>query len=464
MNERTRTIREVTDNAVRATPEVNQAPVFESGITREVEENSLPGTNVGAPVRATDPDEGDDLSYTITGGADMGAFEITAANRSSGQITVKKGTDLDFEGSQRTYMVEVTARDPFGLEDSTMVTVMVTDDNEMPEIALPGDPCKEVQGSDDAVTCDYDEEGTDPVVTIMAMDPEGEMVTWSLGGDDAEDFDITGGVLSFKSSPSYETPKGAGDPADNSYEVMVIATEVRAPGSLEIAQDASITVTVNVENIEEDPSLTLNRLQVRAGVTPAATITATLTDPDIATGIVYTWFVPKVSRPDLENEDHWIAAPGDATTGTDGNPTYAPHATDDAGKVLRVVATYSDGFGDENDKAYARTAHPVAAVRAANNDPSIPAGTPTTFTVAEHAAVGTVIGTVRGADVDTSDILSHTLTDGTGDANAGKFAIDMATGRISVKSKLNYEELDNDPRAYTFTVTVYDPSGDVSGT
>ena len=378
------TIPEHTDNAVREEPDVNQAPEFESGITREVPETAEAGDNVGAPVRATDPDEGDDLSYRITGGADMGSFEITAANRSSGQITVKKGTTLDFEGSQTTYMVEVTARDPFGLEDSTMVTIEVTDENEKPEIALPGDPCKEVQGSDDAVTCDYDEEGMDPVATISAMDPEGEMIIWSLGGDDAEDFDITGGVLSFKSSPSYETPKGTGDPvADNSYEVMVVATEVRAPGSLEIAQDASIMVTVNVKNIEEDPSLTLNRLQVRAGVT-AATITANVTDPDNISGDPnYQWYVPKVSRPDLEDEDHWIEALG----GGNATATYTTSA-DDAGKRLRVVATYTDGFGDENDMAYARMAHPVAGVRTENNDPSFPAGTPEMFVVTEHTPVG----------------------------------------------------------------------------
>ena len=89
--------------------------MFESGITREVNENAERAQR-RAPVKATDPDEGDDLSYTITGGADMGSFEITATNRSSGQITVKKGTTLDFEGSQTTYEVEVTARDPFGLE------------------------------------------------------------------------------------------------------------------------------------------------------------------------------------------------------------------------------------------------------------------------------------------------------------------------------------------------------------
>ena len=106
-------------------------------------------------------------------------------------------------------MVEVTARDPFGLEDSTMVTIMVTDENEPPEVDAARRPLQEVQGSDDAVTCDYDENGTDPVATFSAMDPEGENIAWSLDGNDAEDFDITGGVLSFKSSPNYESPMGS---------------------------------------------------------------------------------------------------------------------------------------------------------------------------------------------------------------------------------------------------------------
>ena len=76
--------------------------------------------NVGAPVTATDPDAGDELAYSITGGADMSAFAIDST---SGQIKVKKGSTLDFEGSQTSYEVEVAARDPFGLSDSTTVTI-----------------------------------------------------------------------------------------------------------------------------------------------------------------------------------------------------------------------------------------------------------------------------------------------------------------------------------------------------
>ena len=102
----------------------------------------------------------------------MGAFEITADNRSSGQITVKKGTELDFEGSKTTYVVEVTADDPFGLSASTMVTIMVTDVNEKPEVMLivdepvtPPTPTVVVTG-DSAV--DYEENGTGAVATYTS--------------------------------------------------------------------------------------------------------------------------------------------------------------------------------------------------------------------------------------------------------------------------------------------------------
>ena len=103
-------------NAVRAVPVVNNAPVFASGITREVKETAEAGDDVGdEPVTADDPD-GDALTYTISGGADMGSFDI---DDETGQIEVGEGTMLDFEGPQTTYVIEVKAEDPFGKSDST---------------------------------------------------------------------------------------------------------------------------------------------------------------------------------------------------------------------------------------------------------------------------------------------------------------------------------------------------------
>ena len=51
---------------------------------------------MGGPVTATDPDD-DALTYSLSGGADMGSFKIDSG---SGQIMVGKGTKLDYEGGE----------------------------------------------------------------------------------------------------------------------------------------------------------------------------------------------------------------------------------------------------------------------------------------------------------------------------------------------------------------------------
>ena len=44
----------------------------------------------------------------------------------------------------------------------------------------------------------YPENGTGPVATYTAVDPEGADITsWTLAGADADDFMIDGGVLTF---------------------------------------------------------------------------------------------------------------------------------------------------------------------------------------------------------------------------------------------------------------------------
>ena len=86
----------------------------------------------------------------------------------------------------------------------------------------------------DAETIEYPENGTGAVATYTAEDPEGTTITWSLTGADSADFDITGGVLTFKESPNYE----AAADADNTYNIMVTATD--SSGGMDIVE---VTVT-----------------------------------------------------------------------------------------------------------------------------------------------------------------------------------------------------------------------------
>ena len=153
-------------------------------------------SNVGLPVQAMEADEGQILTYSLSG-TDAGPFSITqdapatTGTDEGGQIMVRAGTKLDRE-TKSTYMVTVTATDPGGLSASIDVTITVTDEDEAPEILVGG---LSISGSAPAP---YAENGTGPVATYRAVGSNAASATWSLSGADAGDFRISSsGVLSF---------------------------------------------------------------------------------------------------------------------------------------------------------------------------------------------------------------------------------------------------------------------------
>ena len=152
-----------------------------------------------------------------------------------GQIEVAAGTELDYE-TKTTYMVTLTAEDSFGASDTIMVTIMVTDMDEVPEIMLgglaisgPGSPS-------------YVENRTDLVATYTVSGPEAASATWSLSGDDANAFSLSNdGMLMFRQSPNFEAPTDMD--RDNIYMVTVMADDD--------TNLADKDVTVTVTNVAE---------------------------------------------------------------------------------------------------------------------------------------------------------------------------------------------------------------------
>ena len=103
----------------------NTAPTFLlESTTREVEENSPPGTNVGLPVTATDADD-DTLTYTLEG-TDAASFEIDST---SGQIQTKSGVTYDYE-TKEEYSVTVKADDGNGGTATIAVAIDLLDVDE----------------------------------------------------------------------------------------------------------------------------------------------------------------------------------------------------------------------------------------------------------------------------------------------------------------------------------------------
>ena len=88
--------------------------------------------------------------------------------------------------------------------------IHVTDVDEAPTLTGPSE-------------VSYDENNTAQVARYTATDPEGRTVIWSVTGTDADDFDISNGVLTFKSPPDYEAATDAN--RDNDYAVTVEASD-----------------------------------------------------------------------------------------------------------------------------------------------------------------------------------------------------------------------------------------------
>ena len=121
--------------------DVNEKPAFDANApaAQTVAENTAAGTAIGSPYTATDPDDGETLTYGLEG-TDAASFDI---DTSAGQIKTK--ADLDHEGKE-TYSVTVTvsdgrddagtAEDPPVVDARLDVTITVTDEDDPGKITL----------------------------------------------------------------------------------------------------------------------------------------------------------------------------------------------------------------------------------------------------------------------------------------------------------------------------------------
>ena len=232
--------RRTTENpVVVADTESTAAPVFETGLTRNVAEGKK-GAKVGDPVTATGGYG--KLTYTLAG-TDAAKFKI---DKKTGQITTT--ADLDFEADASTddncttvnaCAVEVTATDASGTASTAAgaVTISITGVNEGPEFKSAPDK-EEVAENKVEVTTGGEFEPTDP---------EGDRVTLTLKrGADSGLFRITNSDnLEFRTAPDYEKPMDQN--RDNIYDVTVRASD----GSL----SAEHTIRVTVTNVNEKPEI-----------------------------------------------------------------------------------------------------------------------------------------------------------------------------------------------------------------
>ena len=241
--------------------ELNERPVVSGTGTFTINENqALPA----AVYTGRDPEATAGVTTAITwhvSGRDGGDFTI---DRETGELTF--GTLPDYErpaDSNRDNVCEVTVRAYDGRnygDFDVVVTVLAI--NEGPEIT----------GRD---TLSYRENGTSALYTYRARDPEGDELTWGLGGLDDSDFKISQqGVLIFTSPPDFDNPAGSGADS-NQYLVTVQARDDQGnTGELPV----TVTVTDQNEGAVVSGQETISVKENRGPTLTLATYSAT--DPE----------------------------------------------------------------------------------------------------------------------------------------------------------------------------------------
>ena len=207
--------------------------------------------STGVILVVSDPNPGDTLTFSITGGADQSLFIL---NSLTGELTFKAAPDfekpIDTNGNN-IYEVEITAYDNFGepatttLRGTTISTlnIEVTNVNEAPIITS-------------GTAANFAENGIGIAYAVTASDPDaGTTLTYTLDNAlDASLFNInaTTGAITFKNAPDFETPLDNG--ANNIYNLTVIASD----GSLIDSKAITITVT-DLNEIKGNPLMNNGR-------------------------------------------------------------------------------------------------------------------------------------------------------------------------------------------------------------
>ena len=430
---------------VQAADTDNQPPEFpdqdpntpgdqRSRTSREVNENTMDGVDIGTPVQAEDeetsPMRTDPLTYSLNG-RDDDSFSIDPA---SGQLSTKAA--LNYE-TKSTYTVIVTATDPSDESVSITVTINVMNVDEPPDVT----------GGETSIT--YAENGAGTVTTFRATDPERATIVWTLEDNDNDDFDISRGVLSFKNPPNFEAAADTG--TDNVYNVTVIAGD----GGADTTTPREVTVTVT--NVDEPGTVILSAVQPQEEVQ----LTATLEDPDEdVSAQAWQWAIAS-SR----NGTYTDIEDAGSTCDPEAPNCYKPDK-DDVGKYLRVTVTYKDEESAENIKtAHMASTHSVRAKPYVNAPPvfndadgeKIPDGDGVSRSVAENSRPGSPVGDPVVATDDARDVLTYSLDTG---ADAASFSIDRMTGQIRVGpgASIDYEDSSNNDHAYAVMVTAADPA------
>ena len=432
----------VYEVTIRASDGRNTGTLEEVQRVTVTDVNEAPTITTTSRTSFTQPENRTSTLYTFRATDPEGGTVIwTPAGPDGSQFAIDEGGALSFTNppdyeqpadSGRDNVYEVTIQASDGRETGTLdVTVTVTDHNEgvEPTISTRRPPAT------------YRENGTSAVYTFRASDPQRDTITWTLEGTDRGDFTIDRdtGVLTFATSPDFETPADAD--RNNEYELAVVATD--DDGNTD-RLEFTITVTDHNEGVE--PTISTRRPPATYRENDTRTVyTFRASDPQRDT---ITWTLEGTDRGDFTIDRDT----GVLTFATSPDFEIPADADRNNEYELAVVATDDDGNTDRVDF--------TIAVTDINEGPVIRLEGTETTTVSENTPETRVLADYTATDPDNPqaaiDRWSTTGRDG------GDFVI-SDLGELRFRSSPDYERPADSDRNNVYEVTVRAYDGRVYG-
>ena len=411
----------VSANSVKAAPTVNVPPSFDDRApTRSIPENARARATVGRPVTATDTNNGDVLTYELSGS------DLFTIDSNSGQIRVAADESLDHEEAP-SHSVTVKASDTSNAFDTVTVTITVDDVNEPPE------------ATDDTETTNEDESLTFNVLG-NDQDPENDDLTVRLSRgprNGSATLDPNSYEITYTPNPDYhgaDTLTYVLTDGDGLTDTGEVALDVRpvndppafpsGPVAREVARDARegdrVGSPVTASDVDQDDRLTYSLIAgfpFAVELTTGQIVVATGAPPfDQSAQDSYTVTVVAQDQEDVRTEIEVTInvveqLTSRSTTGGGGGGGFGP---------APVAPKFSDGFRTKRE----------LPENAKHSDP-----------------IGEPVSATHPDDLEVTYSLSG--------ADAQNFVVDEETGQLRIKDGMT-PAMGN---SYTVNLTATDSAG-----
>ncbi len=391
--------------------DVNENPNI-SNQTFWVPENSPNGYQVGIVI-ANDPDNGQQLTYSLLGGNTDNAFTINSA---TGAVIVANSSAINSAVNPVfNLIVEVVDNGSGNLSSQAIISVNVTDSNQPPQI------------SNQAFSIAENSPNGQQVGTVVATDPDaGQSLTYSIiSGNTGLAFainTITGTLsVNYSGSLNYELI--------STFE-LVVRVQDNGPGTLY----SQAIVTISLIDVNENPELLNQTFSINENSVNGQQVgTVVATDPDAGQTLTYSII--------NGNSDNAFAI--NANTGVlsvNHSSALNYEVTPSFGLTVRVQ---DNGQGNLYSQATV-----TVNLTDVNENPDI---NNQAFSINENSPDGQQVGTVVATDPDAGQMLTYSIINGN---TYNAFAINENTGDLIVNNSvaLNYEVI----MSFGLTVQVLD--------